>query len=480
MHSLNDLLSVEDKGRLEQFRCHETGLPIWPLVRVAFFREIISEFFYDTPIASVSSFGPGLGAKVSTLLRSELWNYRAQRRLTPASLMLTSDTVADQSRETQRFNRLSDPLAACFPGKSITLLDQYGWDWPFPRSETRVVFHSPFQARITVAGYLKMNMPRVRLLARDLSQSAYVAASNVLGWQASPARQDAFQRFVARKVGALPCALAYYRTMMDQVRPVCLLACGVSYGPLMPLVTAAREAGACIAEYQHGAISRGHDAYNFGERIRQSAEYRKTLPDYFLSYGRWWEQQVNLPVQMVTIGNPARTMVNLHPVARSQDKALVLCDGIDLEKYLCFGRDLAVRAEKYKLKVVIRPHPVERKLLASMSPDNWIGCQIDNSTTIFDAIAGAELVISELSTGLFDAIGLCQRIVAWRTQKSSFAFPEIPFQTFTDLEELVGRLADPDFGRISDAMQEDVWASGWPESLSRFLAREGRLENEMD
>ena len=69
----------------------------------------------------------------------------------------------------------------------------------------------------------------------------------------------------------------------------------------------ARELGIVTAEYQHGSISSGHDAYNFSETLCSSEEYKKTLPQYFLGYGKWWNEQINAPMIKLNIGNPDRT-----------------------------------------------------------------------------------------------------------------------------------------------------------------------------
>ena len=62
-------------------------------------------------------------------------------------------------------------------------------------------------------------------------------------------------------------------------------------------ILAARNLGMVSAEYQHGAVSSGHNAYNFAPAISSAKSYRKTLPDYFLAYGSWWAAQINAPVK---------------------------------------------------------------------------------------------------------------------------------------------------------------------------------------
>ncbi|WP_148717346.1 hypothetical protein [Chitinolyticbacter meiyuanensis] len=464
--TLQDLLNIEDEAPLDDFFCPSTGLLLWPLVRVAFFREIISDLVYSTAISSVSN-GPSAFQKASALFRAELWNIGLQYAGMRASLLCVTDSVADRFIDGRRFNRLSDPLLNCYDGNSVCLLEQYDWKWPFPRHKSRVLLHGPSQARIAVIGHLRARIPNVKAATVELVNAACSAAQRILGWNLTSNRKLAFEHFVARKIGGLPAALALYRNMVESIQPSFLLASGASYGPLMPLIYAAREVGACVVEFQHGAISRGHDAYNFGDRIFQSKVYRSALPDYFLSYGRWWESQVNLPVKMVTVGNPARPEGG--GVGRGgRPFIIILSDGIEFNKYAELAHSMIDYAKQRGLRILIRPHPLERQRVSSMTFDDEDIIALDDSSTIYDAVSGAEIVISEVSTGLFDAVGLCKKILAWRTAKSIFAYPVLPFSSFSSIDELFEVLESADQSE-EERLGDELWEKNWESNFKNFI-----------
>ena len=60
-----------------------------------------------------------------------------------------------------------------------------------------------------------------------------------------------------------------------------------------------------------------------------------TLPKHFLSYGKWWDQYLSLPLNKIAIGNPHRDsqLSRLTPLKNKTD-ILVLGDGIETEMYL--------------------------------------------------------------------------------------------------------------------------------------------------
>lgn len=465
--SLQPLLAIEDEARLDEFVCTHTGLPLWPLVRVAFLRDILSELLYDTPIAGASSAHQARAAQLANWLRTSRWNAKKIKALAPAPLLLTTNTVSDEWREGKRFNRLSDPFSLLAPGLAITLLDQYDWTWPLPRADERILFNAPLKIRATLAGALKKTEPRSKEVAAALMQAAYASAQKLLGWQPPQSQRAAREAFAAKKLAALPSALGGYRALIEKLRPKCLLAQEASYGPLMPLVVAAKEAGASVAEYQHGAITPGHDAYNFGQRIQGSVAYRKTLPDYFLSYGRWWEQQINLPARMIPLGNPARDALQFLG-KREKTKWLIISDGIEFNKYLELARQLLPLAKARGHQLALRPHPLERARVAAMSLEDE-ALEIDLTQSIYASIAAAHAVISEASTALFDAVGLCERIFAWRTPKSLFYFPTLPFQGFETPDELKAHLQSDRSGKVDSALGATIWEENWSENFKVFM-----------
>jgi hypothetical protein len=74
------------------------------------------------------------------------------------------------------------------------------------------------------------------------------------------------------------------------------------------------------------------------------------------------------------------------------------------------------------------PHPFEREKVKSLIlPD---GVRLDSHADIYSSLKESSVVISELSTGLFEAVGLVDKVLLWETDKSRFAFPEIPFKSF--------------------------------------------------
>ena len=112
--------------------------------------------------------------------------------------------------------------------------------------------------------------------------------------------------FCARQVAGYPLKRKWQMSWLERVKPRLLLVEEGCYGHMAVFNATAREYGVGVAEFQHGLVTGGHDVYNVAPALEQSEAYRRTLPDYFLGYGAWWNRQFNTPTRKVVIGNPHR------------------------------------------------------------------------------------------------------------------------------------------------------------------------------
>jgi hypothetical protein len=90
---------------------------------------------------------------------------------------------------------------------------------------------------------------------------------------------------------------------------------------------------------------------------------------------------------------------------------------------------------------------------------------LDRAPDIYDSFAGAEVVVAEVSTALYEAIGLVPRIYAWDTPKSRFHLGEHPFKRLTDPDALRQPWHEDDPIVVAD----EIWASDWDRRFRSFV-----------
>lgn len=467
MMDLQNILAVEDDSTFLDFRCPETQFLLWPLIRQEFIQSIISDLVYkNEPLISLSQ-KRDYPKAASTLLKAQYHNLT--HRYTSNEVLLMASGAGLILRDGKWFNRLSDYFALSYLDKTLVLEDFFHWNWPCSRVNKKVLYNAPFQVQVALLGKLKLKSSDMAL-GKEIVRHFKTRAKNILNWDLKPADCQVFENRMARKIAELPVKKRMYERFLAKNNIKVAVKEEGCYGHSSIFNTTAREMGIVVAEYQHGAINAGHDAYNVAPRLMKSDEYQRTLPQFFLSYGEWWHQYLKLPVQKIAIGNPHRsTQVSSLPIQPNKSDILVLGDGVETELYV----DLAIFLSKNltQWNVVFRPHPLERNKLQSLfarKPASTVS--IDVHLDIYRAFCNAHVVINEVSTGLFEAVGLADRVLIWDTPKSRFYYPNHPFATFTNAEDLLDKITDGNTGLITDKEAHSVWKDGWEKNYKNFIS----------
>lgn len=468
--TLQDLLRVEDDGALLDFRCHETGILIWPMVRTPFLRLVMSDWLYGVPLVGTEVAGQRF-QKVASLARASIHNAVKGGGLR-GDIALRATGAGQFLQEGKYFNRLSDYFVDACPDRTVVIEDLFNWRWLSPRHNNNVLFNTPILARnaitskVRVAGAEKQAAQLVGLLRQR--------AKDLLDWEMEDSRARWYEQLVIRNIARTPGLTCSYESMLARLGAKVLIIEEACYGNMLVcLISAARRLGLATAEYQHGVVSAGHDAYNVASILAECADYRRLLPDYFLGYGRWWNDQINVPVTKLPIGNPHRSeTLSGQGVARGpQSNVLVLGDGVETDLYLGLAHQLE-RLLRRKCRVVFRPHPLERQRVNAAYPKGAMeSVVIDRNVDIYQSFNDACAVISEVSTGLFEAVGLAGKIFLWQTPKSRFCFPSHPFQEFSDANELAEMILENGAGLVAAEDVEAIWSSDWRHNYKCFLDR---------
>lgn len=467
MMSLARILAVENDSTFLDFKCSATDYLLWPLIRQEFIQFIISDLVYKS--APLISFNRNVNYPkvLSSLLRAKCHNFRVGNSARGDVLLMASGAGLFL-RDGKWFNRLSDYFAFANPEETLVLEDFFNWNWPYPRENKKVIYHAPMQTYSALMGRLSIKQSHV-LQGKDIVSHFKNRAKEILDWDLNANATLSFEHRMARKIAELPIRKRMYEKLLKQKSTKLVIKEEGCYGYSSILNRTARELGIVVAEYQHGTINAGHDAYNVAPSLLSSNEYRGTLPQHFLSYGEWWHQYLDLPVNKIAIGNPHRT-TQLSRLPRQSDKTdiLVLGDGVETGMYL----DLAIFLSQNLItwRVVFRPHPLERTKLQDLIVNKELGnVVIDKNLDIYDSFCNAHVVVNEVSTGLFEAVGLADRVLIWDTPKSKFYYPNHPFASFTDASDLLEKIKDGKTGLLDIQSAHSVWAESWEDNYKNFL-----------
>lgn len=465
--SLHDLLEIENDPAFLEFRCPGTGYLLWPLARNQFLRQLISDLYYKhAPLLAPAAPIPRRQA-LAVLPQVLMHNFR--RGKMHGEVLVIGTGAGQFQREGRWFNRITDYLALASPEDTVTIEGVVDWHIPEPRWNGRVSYWLPWQGAIALAGRLCLRDSHTKQ-AQAVLEYARLRAQTLLGLTIPDQQMQMLVSLVARKIARLPVTREVYRRMLGRVRPRLVLIEEGCYSDRGVFNHVAREMDIRVAEPQHGMVSGGHDAYCYAPLLRESALYRSYLPHDFLGYGQWWNDQIDVPITKWIIGHPhySEQQHGMREAAEEMKDILILSDGIEFPLYLTLASKLD-RLLEGRYRVVLRPHPLERARVYGNFPDGRAGnVIIDRNRDIYQSFASAYAVAGEVSTGLFEAVGMAWKVLLWETPKARFSYPRHPFASFADADTFAESILDPEAGR-PHVVQKEIWASDWRSNYRRYL-----------
>ena len=474
--SMSELFALENPDVLSPRT--SGGVPLWSLVRWDVLMAVTRVLYYKDDIRGTeSSAGPAAALRQAYELCSGVaHDVRVIHRRPRAEVLVVGDgAVRSLGSEANARNPETDYFRDRFPEMVLVAEDFCGGSRPRPD----VLLQRPLRVPATLAGRLSR-----RPLTVSAVEIALQAARNLFNVRLPPQEQERLRVAERQRARAVHILERTWFALLNALGSRVVLKNACCYGGVesVAIVRAAHRLGAVVAEPQHGMITATHRAYNASPAAVADAAFASTLPDVLLTYGDWWNDQVSLPVPTRTIGHPHRTEamrhVHLDRPNSSPTDVLVLGDGLDTAHTLTFTRSLA-RVTARPHRVVFRPHPRERELLIGTADQLAAdGVTVDFARDIYQSLRAASIVVAELSTGLYEAVGVAERIVVWDTPKSRALGGPTPFQRAADVKTLAAGVTDPSFGRVPDTVEAALWASDWSNRFDEFLgeALSGRKE----
>lgn len=364
------------------------------------------------------------------------------------------------------FNRYVDQLYLEFQNESC-IVEQatLEWDWPFPRTSTNVYFDACAQVcgACVSSVYYKRDYESVYEMLRYFSRRVYKIAGllfsneEIHGYAVSISKFIVRMRYMAR----------WMKKMLPQsIKVVIIVGAGFPYYYFMN--QALKEKKIVSVELQHGYINGNNIMYNYADAIVNDERVKKGLPDYMLTYGEWWSNQINCPLTKVSIGNPYRQlcMENIKHVSKDNRNLVVIGIGENTEKYIEFVKKICEKFPQYNVK--FRPHPGERDVAVNVINKMDYEIILDNNIDIYETLANTSVIIGEVSTVLFEAIGIVNSIFLWNTEYSKTYLPKHPFKCFETIEELE-KLVNSNLEVDGDSGL--FWTENWNKKYSEFIQK---------
>lgn len=272
-----------------------------------------------------------------------------------------------------------------------------------------------------------------------------------------------------------PFQLEELKRMLDRVKPKIVVYDNGSYTYNGESIGVMKDAGAYVAEPQHGWIGPSHAAYNYG-RVFEDPSLRRALPDELLTFGTYWSESIRHPGRTTAIGKPhlERQAVTA-PTTRPRQLLVVSSrtDPARTDAYVIGLRE-AIGPE---WKVVFRPHPGELAETEERYRQiaEHAGITIDRAPDVYESLKESAVVVGEASTVLFEARAFGCRVIARDSSFAENVIGDVFGDRVGDVEATVRRLSGlrGDETVVSSA-DPSIWAPGSVESFSKWVIERRR------
>jgi len=460
--SIDPLLAIEESEELLDFQLADSIL-LWPLIR----NRLLSRARFEieginNPWPAVRPPAPGrLVRYVAQALHSTMpVSFPCDR---PITVFTSSGACVQVAGD--YWNRLADPLANCFPQSTLVLERATRFEVLRPRA------YAPLRVSdgLFLPALIRGRLANPSLADQRVVRGLLAVVRGALGHTLRDERAwHALERYALRMAAAAPLYRFMFRRLFRELRSQLVLIQGSCYGGALALLTyTARESGARVAEYQHGLISRQHQAYNFGPAIAGSA-YADYLPDDFLYYGRFWSTVARNPCRPVVLGNPWLSL-EIDRLRRGDRigprTILITSSSHDPAALIRFVTSLVEGAPGRR--IVLRPHPAEADVaqqrygsLASR------GVELDRAP-LYDSLADADCVVGEISTTLFEALSFGIPVFCLAGGATAHHNVEGALVEVSDPAEILGALQG--CGPAPPRHSAEYWASSWDENYRTYV-----------
>lgn len=460
---VRELCCIESNPILFNFKLNSKEISLWPLIRYMFIQNALDqEFKLSNPwIKRPMSFFNWFRYFVLTLKYST-------KRMPRSNIIMFGSDIANIYLGKSYFNRLNEFFASVFPKETSLLESANNYSYKRPRTYSKVFSRD----EITLFSLLKDKLIRrnnKKLISYKNIDDFISFLKKESGYEFNDTFYDRLRGILISYEYRAPIIFEKYLNFFKKKKPKIIFLEQGCYGADSTLVIlAAKKLNIHIAEIQHGYIGLDHPAYVFSSDICQ--EYIQYLPNELITYGKYWSDNIRLPIPTVVIGNPylsEEREVRLNTkkqtnyilyISSAINPAAIVKEVLELKKVL----------EAHNFKIVFRPHPAEYQNIENVYNSliqNDI--KIDNSN-IYDSLSKFKFVISNAlspSTTMYEAIAFgCQPIFIF--DGSFMLEKEYFFEYINDSSEIMSILLKNTLSEF----QNDVWADNWQEDYKAYVS----------
>lgn len=450
---------IENDKKLLDFETYD-GVPIWMISRWYLLYNVVGEKLLE--FESIKRKRKANLDMVKFTMKAGLHNVKKRQSARDIILYSTNRKTFVDNRY---FNRYVDQMYNIYE-KDTLVIEQatIEWDWPFPRTSHNVCFDTVGRVFGEAASrvFYKRDLNEVRKMVKYF----FDRVQNITGICIENSELAQIEIHLAKFIAAQRFQAKWLEKQLSHDTKI-VITVGAGFPYYYFINKMLKERNVISAELQHGYITRSNIMYNYADAIVNDSRVKYGLPNFILTYGNWWNEQMNCPIEKIAIGNPYRMLsINEIKHVSTNNKNIVICGiGEDTEKYIELTYELSKRLSDYN--IVFRPHPGEKDIAKRILANKGYSIMFDVNIDIYETLSNFGIVIGEVSTVLFEALGIVNSVILWDTEYSRTYLPDHPFKTFKNVEQLEKIIHTESNNDSIDGKM--FWSENWEKNYKCFI-----------
>tara|TARA_B110000971_G_C20039698_1_gene516970 strand:- start:4531 stop:5919 length:1389 start_codon:yes stop_codon:yes gene_type:complete len=453
-----ELLTLEDNTKILDYRFNDNNIPMYLMIRHYLLQTFVNNEF------SLTDYSPKQKIKLVDIIPF-LFNtltknlYRSPKK----DIYIFSPDVQYKKVNSHYVNKLYDFFIDSYPDQTQIVVKSFVYKKQSPKN--RVVY---FDFIIKLVSSLCGKFTSIKKKDKETIRQFLIFLKEYSPYKIEEETLSVIEKTLKSNAKQLK----YYQYLNHQFlklkKPKLILVEDAHYlNEPISIIMAAKKLNIKVGEIQHGYIGPSHRAYNFSEKLQPLI--KEYLPDYFLSFGKFWNDSINIPAKKIPIGNPELLKNKTLYKNKNQQKKQILfiSGGTVFNKLieLISGAYNELNCDGYK--IILRPHPLERSEIENRySLLIKMGVQIDQGN-LFDSLSSSEIIVSmEVTTVLYESICFTNKIYLEDSKYSSFYEQNHVFIKFINSNDLVESIKSK---AEVDLNLDDFWDSNYTNNYKNFI-----------
>jgi hypothetical protein len=454
---LERFLEIENNEALYNYTFLYKNTMMYPFVRFLLLQSALEESQgmsspYDSLYISIRH-------KVEYVVKS--FFYRPKNN--QSDIVFFGSDISNIRQGNAYFNRLTESFANEYMSKTVLIESANKMNYKRPRTYSKVFARNfiTISARIrsVLTSVKNEDEKQIDEFVEYLKQCFSYRYSNNDIWNTVKRRLLS----IAKELSSLNKG---YSKLLKRIKPKIVFLEDACYGDgSVPLIMAARELGISIGEYQHGLISLTHPSYNYS--VHLSEKYKYYMPDFYMSYGRYWEGNSCIPIKVFEVGNPYLSETTSHyECCEKRKMILYVSSAINPELYVREVIQLKERLMDKGCELVFRIHPSETLRLQTVyKPIIDAGIPIDTQP-LYERLKNTKYLFGDFSTVLFEASVFDCVIFVRDTPYNQSNMDITRFNAVQSIDEVVDKIVFQEYQKTDC---RDFWADDWKSRYRKII-----------